>query len=89
MQTDFMGELGLIEQSKLLKNYSYEILPNDITNREGHSAKVYFNSVFGNTFSRRNESFVNTALNYGYSILLSMINRENQFINKRFKLYGV
>ncbi|MBQ7308182.1 MAG: type II CRISPR-associated endonuclease Cas1 [Clostridia bacterium] len=76
MQIDFLDELGLWEQSQLLKSYSYNLLPNDTTNREGHSAKVYFNAVFGNSFARRTESFVNTALNYGYSILLSMINRE-------------
>lgn len=76
MQTNFLNELGFYEQSEMLKSYNKNILPNDITNREGHSAKVYFNAVFGNLFSRRSVSFVNSALNYGYSILLSMINRE-------------
>ncbi len=49
----------------------------DVSNREGHAAKVYFNSLFGVSFSRRDDSNKkNKYLNYGYSILLSAINRE-------------
>lgn len=60
----------------LLSSYIEEILPGDPTNREGHSAKVYFNSLFGKGFSRSDDSFINSALNYGYGILLSAFNRE-------------
>ena len=45
-------------------------------NREGHAAKVYFNSLFGKGFSRDDMSSVNAALNYGYGILLSNFNKE-------------
>lgn len=38
--------------SKKLEIYLSEIEIGDITNREGHAAKVYFNSLFGNSFSR-------------------------------------
>lgn len=48
----------------------------DVSNREGHSAKVYFNALFGKDFSRDANIFINRALNYGYSIILSTINRE-------------
>ena len=59
-----------------LYEYISEMTFNDETNREGHAAKVYFNSLFGNEFSRSQESPTNYALNYGYGIILSCINRE-------------
>jgi CRISPR-associated endonuclease Cas1 subtype II len=50
---------------------------NDITNREAVIARKYFPLLFEDGFSRRNNgSVINTALNYGYSILLSTINQE-------------
>ncbi|NCB01799.1 MAG: type II CRISPR-associated endonuclease Cas1 [Spirochaetia bacterium] len=59
-----------------LIDYSQNIEPGDKTNREAHAAKVYFNTLFGSQFSRRNDSTINASLNYGYTILLSAINRE-------------
>jgi len=60
-----------------LSEYMNQITPGDTTNREGHSAKVYFNALFGLGFSRGNDDFIeNKYLNYGYAILLSLINRE-------------
>lgn len=47
----------------------------DITNREGHAAKVYFNRVFGENFKRNNDDEKNIFLNYGYSLLLSQFNK--------------
>ena len=37
---------------------------------------MYFNALFGKDFSRTEESPVNAALNYGYSIILSLFTRE-------------
>ena len=48
----------------------------DITNREGHAAKVYFNSLFSPSFVRHDTSPINKYLDYGYSIILSCISRE-------------
>ena len=49
---------------------------NDETNREAVVARKYFPLLFENEkFSRRSMTAVNAALNYGYSILLSTINR--------------
>ena len=48
----------------------------DNTNREGHAAKVYFNALFSSSFSRNQDNQINKFLDYGYSILLSAINRE-------------
>lgn len=59
-----------------LNQYLNEIEPGDVTNREGHAAKVYFNGCFGSDFSRGENNDVNKYLNYGYSIILSAINRE-------------
>lgn len=64
------------EESKLLDSYLQEIKWNDETNREGHAAKVYFNALFGLDFTRTTDCSINSALNYGYSIILSAFTRE-------------
>ena len=64
------------EEAALLDSYVREIQWNDETNREGHAAKVYFNALFGMGFSRTADNFVNAALNYGYTIILSAFARE-------------
>jgi CRISPR-associated endonuclease Cas1 subtype II len=60
----------------LLEDYLCELSLGDESNREGHAARVYFAALFGDDFSRSQENSINAALNYGYSILLSMVNRE-------------
>lgn len=71
-----MEVLNLKEYIKL-EEYIKEVEEGDKTNREGHAAKVYFNSLFGLDFSRRDSSNkINVYLNYGYSIIVSAINRE-------------
>lgn len=74
-QRDLLELLGR-KESALLKTYLKEIAWNDGTNREGHAAKVYFNSLFGMDFTRTEDSFINAALNYGYAILMSAFARE-------------
>ena len=64
------------EESNLLAQYIKEIEAGDKTNREGHAAKVYFNALFGMNFTRTADIAINAALNYGYAIILSAINRE-------------
>lgn len=61
---------------KLILSYIDEVVDGDKTNREGHAAKVYFNALFGNDFVRNSDDSINAALNYGYAILLSTINKE-------------
>jgi len=65
-----------LNEYALLDTYLDELEFNDETNREGHAAKVYFNAMFGKSFSRSDESPVNAMLNYGYGIILSCVNRE-------------
>ena len=64
------------DEAKLLSQYLEQITWNDETNREGHSAKVYFNALFGLDFTRTKDNLINAALNYGYSIILSAFTRE-------------
>lgn len=64
------------DKSELLMEYSTEITNGDRTNREGHAAKVYFNALFGKDFSRDDNNDINSALNYGYGVLLSTVNKE-------------
>lgn len=61
---------------ELLLSYIEDVLSADKTNREGHAAKVYFNELFGKDFVRNESDNINAALNYGYAILLSTINKE-------------
>lgn len=64
------------DKYNLLLSYQNEVTTGDKTNREWHSAKVYFNTLFGKSFTRNNDDEINAALNYGYAILLSTINKE-------------
>lgn len=74
-QKELLHALGRNE-AEMLEEYISQIEYKDSTNREGHAAKVYFNSLFGLDFSRTADNEINAALNYGYSILLSAFNRE-------------
>ena len=60
----------------LILSYVEDVTIGDKTNREGHSAKVYFNALYGMDFIRNNNDSINAALNYGYAILLSTVNKE-------------
>ena len=64
------------QEANMLFQYMQEVEFGDVTNREGHSAKVYFNALFGKSFTRTEDNPINAALNYGYSIILSIFNRE-------------
>lgn len=64
------------EACDMLFGYAEATEFRDQTNREGHAAKLYFNSLFGNGFSRTDINNINAALNYGYTVLLSVCNRE-------------
>ena len=74
-QMKVLADYGRPEQD-MLSQYINNIEFGDVTNREGHAAKVYFNALFGKDFTRTEECPINAALNYGYSIVLSSFNRE-------------
>ena len=75
-QRELLLECEKTEEADLLAEYLEEMEFGDATNREGHAAKVYFNALFGKSFSRSASHAINAALNYGYGILLSAVNRE-------------
>lgn len=75
-QAEFLTELDKEKEAKLLTSYLGQVELLDTTNREGHAAKVYFNALFGMDFTRSEDIPINAALNYGYSLLLSAVNRE-------------
>ena len=75
-QSIHLKMLGHDDEAGMLNGYIAEMELNDETNREGHAAKVYFNALFGQCFSRNNDNSMNAALNYGYSLILSAVNRE-------------
>lgn len=74
-QSRLLKSMNKDDSSNLLLQYRNELESNDESNREGHAAKVYFNSLFGVSFNRRDDNSKNKYLNYGYSIILSAINR--------------
>lgn len=58
------------EDSNLLKSFYSNVRSGDVDNREGIAARIYFQHLFGESFVRdRNETGINSLLNYGYSIL--------------------
>ena len=74
-QASLLKKIGS-DKYRLILGYADEVTIGDKTNREGHSARIYFNELFGASFVRNNNDNINAALNYGYAILLSMINKE-------------
>src|SRR5699024_3292407 len=64
-----------IDHKQQFNNYIQEVELGDTSNREGHAAKVYFNVLFGKGFIRGADNPKNWALNYGYSILHSLLAR--------------
>lgn len=75
-QAAFLLEKKKNKEAEMLVGYILELQPGDLSNREGHAAKVYFNAVFGNDFKRGDGRAVDSALNYGYALILSAFNRE-------------
>lgn len=76
-QAEVLFRLEKFDCFNLLRNYANEITIGDSTNREGLSAKMYFNALFDNNFDRKNKNDIrNIFLNYGYSLILSTFNKE-------------
>lgn len=74
-QAMLLKKLNIEGYQKLLQ-YTEQVEIADKTNREGHAAKVYFNLLYGKDFIRNDVDNTNIALDYGYTILLSLMNRE-------------
>ncbi len=75
-QSHVLSARGCEPDGELLAQVVRDVRSGDTTNREAYAARVYFQSLFGQNFSRDDDTPTNAALNYGYSILLSAVNRE-------------
>ncbi|WP_375317716.1 type II CRISPR-associated endonuclease Cas1 [Spiroplasma endosymbiont of Virgichneumon dumeticola] len=59
----------------MIENFYNDIAFGDANNREGLTAKIFFRELYGSGFIRFNDDGINSALNYGYKILMSAISR--------------
>lgn len=75
-QSAYLGDLFFFEKAASIMDLYQSLELFDPTNREGHSARIYFNTLFGNDFSREQENDINAGLDYGYTLLLSLFARE-------------
>lgn len=75
-QSIYLSACGFIEKSQSIMNLYQSLELFDPSNREGHSARIYFNTLFGNDFNRELDNDINASLDYGYTLLLSMFARE-------------
>ena len=75
-QAFYLGSCGFLEKSQSVIDLYHGLDLFDPSNREGHAARIYFNTLFGNDFSREQDNDVNAALDYGYTLILSMFARE-------------
>lgn len=63
------------DEAQKLYAISRSVESGDRTNREAYSAKLYFEYLFGSGFQRRVDNVYNISLNYGYSIIRSLVAR--------------
>lgn len=75
LQIEVLLALGKNNRIPLLCQNLNNVEKGDITNREGHAAKVYFHELFGKDFTRQDESIINSCLNYIYQIIRSKISQ--------------
>ncbi|EMF0394862.1 CRISPR-associated endonuclease cas1 [Enterococcus sp. AZ078] len=75
-QCRFLQENDFVEKASALSKLSEELETFDPTNREGHAARIYFQTLFGNQFTREESNEINAGLDYGYTLLMSLFARE-------------
>lgn len=75
-QSIYLSACGFIEKSQSVMNLYHSLELFDPSNREGHSARIYFNTLFSKDFNRELDNDINASLDYGYTLLLSMFARE-------------
>lgn len=62
------------KEADFLINLSNKVLSGDTDNKEAQGARIYFKALFGE-FTRDDECWINSALNYGYTIIRGAIAR--------------
>lgn len=74
-QASVLGALAQAEAAKPLYVMANLVKSGDPDNFEAQAAQLYFKTLFGKGFQRRDESLVNAALNYSYSLVRSALAR--------------
>ena len=74
-QAELLLSLGYASDSNALNVMAYHVLSGDSSNIEAQAARTYFPIVFGTDFIRSEDDDINSHLNYGYTILRSMVAR--------------
>ena len=73
-QSLLLSEFG--KDGARLKPFYMNVKNGDSSNREGAAANIYWDELFGTSFTRgRHDDIVNTLLNYGYSVLRAAMAR--------------
>lgn len=73
-QASHLDDCSKLGEARRLRELSVD--PGDPKNVEGQAAKIYWQTLFGSDFSRRDESDeVNRLLNYGYAVLRALVVR--------------
>lgn len=75
-QAELLERVGKSVAGEALLRLAEQVDPGDVTNREGLAARQYFVALFGRDFTRETPCEVNSALNYGYQVMLSVFARE-------------
>ena len=75
-QAALLASRGCAVGCEQLLACEHAVRPDDPSNVEGHAARVYFACLFGPYFTRGNARLeANSALDYGYMVMLSAFNR--------------
>lgn len=74
-QAIVLQHFGEEDTATTLESLASKVSSGDKENIEAQAAQKYFSALFGSEFSRREEDFINSALNYGYAIIRGAITR--------------
>lgn len=74
-QSQHLHVHGFLREAETLNALSKKVHSGDTLNYEAQGAQIYFSKIYGPHFSRKEESFVNALLNYGYTIIRSCVAR--------------
>lgn len=74
-QASVLKSLSADSEANLLTMMSQKVKSGDPDNYEAQASQTYFKTLFGKGFVRRKDNLINAALNYGYSIIRSLIAR--------------
>lgn len=75
-QSSYLKTNAFSDKSEAILKLHDQLDVFDPSNREGHAARIYFNTLFGTKFSREADNDINAGLNYGYTLLMSLFARE-------------